>query len=563
MQGLIEYPGLLNVNRGTVSIGHGITPASFSLTITPQRSLPPETGAITLTYGRQKIVFPDCKIDQVSFSTDGAQLLTVSILDRRWKWAFGSISGHYNIRNPDGTVRGHLNLNDRRAVINSERTPRELAALCLEAMGERRFDVGDLPNDTRPMVEWEGENPASMLADLCEALGCRIVLRLDNTVVIRQLNTGGKLPNEGPIHRRDSTLDPAEMPDALHCFCGPNLYQSDLRLEAVGEEADGSIVPIGDLSYEPDGGWSLADVPEFNSIADQTLRNLAKRSVFRYFRPREPSLVVGYGQVEKRDQLLPLNDFLVDSVEVNGVREAKPAFVFGVWTAEGGDSGNQAATLQPVANDQDKTVLRDYQIDAERGLIITGDYIYKLVGEVPNITIGEPDLIFRTACTVRDPETMAYVRYERVRDNRGRRFGTGPRLIKHEDIRLTARADWKAADDGSYEPGPITTNIKEVNQEADHYLDEESKAYDTTSAETLVYSGLWPIELDGTIQRVSYNVGAPFASTTVERGRDPGTRQALPYKLARALEKMKSAQEVQKKLQPRQLRERAKRAGGK
>lgn len=563
MQGLIFYPGLLRVNRASVSIGHGITPSVFTVTLAPQAELPRETGPVGLTYGKYSRLFPDCKIDQVSFSTDGAKLLSVSILDRRWKWAFGTLSGYYNIRNADGTIRGFLDFADRRAVSNTERTPQELATLCLEAMGEKRFDVGDLPNDARPMVEWESENPAAALAELCDQLGCRIILRIDDTVAIRRLNVGGALPSLNFINRRDAALDPAEMPDELRAVCAPTYFQTDLRLEAVAEEPDGSLVPLNEASYMPVGGWSLADVPEFNAIADQTLRNLAKRSVFRFFRPRMTADVVGWGTAEKLDQLLPLNDVQVDAVEVNGIMEPKPAIVFGVWTAEGGESVNQATQLAPVADDQDETVLRDFSIDRERGLIITSDYIYKLAGEVPALTVAEPDLIFRSAVTVREPETMAYVRYERIRENRGRKFGTGPKLIKHDDIRLTYRADYLADGAGGYTAGPITTNVKEVNAEADYYLDQEAALFNPITAETIVYSGLYPIELDGVIHRVSYNIGAPFASTTIELGRDPGTRGALPYRVARALEKMKAAQDLQRKLGPRQLRERLRRSGGK
>jgi hypothetical protein len=562
LQGTATYPGLFKINRGTVSRGLGITPAVFSFSIAPQPELPKETGTLTLFYGRQKVELKDCKVDQVAFSTDGANILTVSILDFRWKWSFGSISGHYNIRNPDGTIRGFLNVNDRRAVVNSERTPQELATLLLEAMGVVSFDVGDLPNDARPTVEWEGENPAAMLADLCEQLGCFIVPGLDNSVSIRQQNTGGQLPNIGHVHRRDQSIDPAEMPDELRIWCGETYYQADVALEAVAEDVDSSLKLLNDVSYKPLGGWTITDVPEFNDVAPEA-KNLAKKSVFRYYRVKVPALIPGFGLVEKLDQLLPLTDVQVDSTTNNGIKDPKPAIVFGVWTAEGGDSVNQADELLPVQDDQDETVIRDFSLDRERGLVMMGDFVYKLIGEVPDITIGPAELVLRAAFTVRSPETMAYVRYEKALPNRGRRFGTGHRLIKKEDLRLTHRCDYIRGDDGVFRVGEITTNQKEVDEEADYYLTHEARAYETQLAETIVYSGIYPIELDGTIMRVSYNIGSPFASTTVERGRDPGGRQAVPYRLVRAMEKMKAAKDLQKKLEPRRLRDRAKRAGGK
>lgn len=565
MQGLAFYPGLDAIHAAAISYGLGTTPSSFSITVAPQRSLPKETGDLRLEWGSYFRVFRDCRVDQVSFSTDGATLLTVTILDRRWRWAFGSISGHYNIRNLDGTVRGHLVQGDRRAIANSERTPRELASLLLDAMGEKGYSVADLPNDARPTVEWEADNPAAMLANLCEELGCVVVLEINDRVAIRRLNTGGRLPNIQPEHSRSGVIDPQEMPDALHVVCGPTLYQVDLPIIALAEETDGSLVPLDDVSYKPVDGWSLGNIPEFLSIADHTARNLAKRSVFRYFGVRLPCEVPGYGIVEALSQLLPLNDHLVDSTKKpDGTTDPKPAFMFGVWTAENGESVNQAEELIPVTDDQDETVIKDFIIDAERGVLITTDYIYKLEGEVPNLTLAHPNLIFRTAATVRDPETMAYLRYERVRKNKGRRFGTGPKILKHDDIRYTVRCDYVPSNGPqAFVPGKLETNVKDVDREADYYLDAEATRYDASQSETIVYAGLYPIELDGINQRVTYNVGAPFASTTVERGRDPGNRNAIPYRLQRALEKMKAAQDLQKKLEPRQLRDRARRSGGK
>ena len=69
----------------------------------------------------------------------------VSLLDRRWKWAFGQVWGEFNIRD-DGEL----------LVSAFERTPQELAEYLLIAAGESLYDVSQLPNDTRPHVEWVG-----------------------------------------------------------------------------------------------------------------------------------------------------------------------------------------------------------------------------------------------------------------------------------------------------------------------------------------------------------------------------------------------------------------------
>jgi len=543
LQGTIQYPGLDNIQGATVTWGHGITPGAFTIRMAPQSAVPAATGAVTMRFGNQLVSLRDCKIDQITYSRDGATVLSVTILDRRWKWAFGAISGQYNLRNADATVKG-AGGRDERAAFNSERTPQQLAALCLEAMGERSFDVGQLPNNTRPEVDWDYVNPAAALAELCDALGCRVVLTLDDRVVLYRLGAGRGLPAGGPIHRREATIDPAEMPNELAILCGPSLYQVDLLLDAMAEEPDGSIVSLDDVSYKPADGWGSIDFPEFNAIQDQALREIAKRSVFRYYRPRMPAEIPGWRgkQADALAQLLPLGTVQVDSTtDPSGEQQPKPAYLFGVWSAEGGDSENQAELLEPVDDDQDETCVREFRIDQDRGLVITADYLYKLEGTMPNMTFAPAELVLRTAVTVRDVDTMAIDRYAKVLPNRGQRFGTKTRYVPHEEIRLTHRCDYLPRANGRFVSGRVDTNRRDVDAECDYYLAQEAAQYRTLTPETVTFAGLHAIELDGLIQRVTWNVGAPFASTTVDVGRDVGTPDAIPYRMMRGLEKMKAA----------------------
>jgi hypothetical protein len=74
---------------------------------------------------------------------------------------------------------------------------------------------------------------------------------------------------------------------------GPLTFVTAVRLDAVGEDIDGSIVPIDDLSYTPVGGWGKSTPPYFWNVVlpakwaaqgkkIEDVRALAQRCVSRH-----------------------------------------------------------------------------------------------------------------------------------------------------------------------------------------------------------------------------------------------------------------------------------------
>ena len=159
----------------------------------------------SLTFGEDGVGYlslRDCLLERPYLNDD--RTWDLPILDRRWKWRFGEISGSYNVRRPDKTYK-------------REKTPQELAALCLEAMGEQRdrWDVSRLPNFARPEILWKVDNPASMLDELVSQLGCTWTLDyFSDQVVIWPLGEGVDLP-EGPTIRRSEGRDVRAIPDSI------------------------------------------------------------------------------------------------------------------------------------------------------------------------------------------------------------------------------------------------------------------------------------------------------------------------------------------------------------
>jgi hypothetical protein len=149
--GSCSYSGL-NIRYASLTYSRGVTPSIATVLCPPTSNLrlPPST--LTFSFGNNSVAFQDAAILSAYVRRrymGKGWLHSVQIADRRWKWAFGSISGEYNKRKPDGTVDE-----------NTRKTPAELADLCLQAMGEGNFNTGQMPQGVFPYVKWSNENPA-------------------------------------------------------------------------------------------------------------------------------------------------------------------------------------------------------------------------------------------------------------------------------------------------------------------------------------------------------------------------------------------------------------------
>lgn len=569
LQGLAWFPGVRQVQSCEASFSHGVSPSVFRLNIAPQPNWPAAGGDLTLTFGRTRIRFRDCRVNSASIARNqGGMIVSLEIFDRRWKWqdSMGMIGGHYNVRGPNNKILkrtpGSLD-----AIDDTERTPQQLARLCLDAMGEKGYNVSALPNEYRPQVDWEVESPAGALQRLCEELGCRVVPGVTtNRVAICRTGVGAQLPN-GPIIERSGTIDPPERPDELIVVAAPNRYEVDFMLEAVGLDTDDQVKPIAELSYRPDlaaadGGWGKIDPKSFESVADDDHRKLAKESIFRWYRIKisktSPQTIPGYGKttktpsanIDNRDLILPIETERTAYVVEDGQEKNKPAVVFGVWYREDKDyDGMTATSLTPLPDDKDKTVVdQSFSIDVVQGIVKFGQPVYKNAGDFPDWTKAAADLVLRTACSVRDKKTRAWIRYERSRKKKGRRFGTKPKYLLREELALIHVPTYNDKYGPASKPHKkVFYNKTKTDKEADYLLDVAERQYQMKLPETVRYAGLIPINLDGAIQSVTYTVGGQGAFTTAHRNHDPPTVTNVSYKEKQRMERAKEAAEKTKR----------------
>ena len=574
-QGIVSFPGINHIIGGTYTLSHGISPGICTIQMTPQLNFPAAGGTLTFFYDGTTISFVDCKIDKHSLrKSDRGEVWEVSIFDRRWKWQFGEISGQYNLRYESGQIVTGDTGDDSQIVANTEKTPRQLAQLCLEAMGETLpFPViDDLPNDARPLIEWDSVNPAAALADLCDSLGCRVVLQLNGGVAIRKINVGSALPG-GVVIEDSLSIDPPELPSRITVVCGRTKYQVDFELEAIGLDVDNTVRPLSRLSYAPDplhvdgiGGFSKIDVDSFQGLANIQARELAVMSVFRWFRIRKPDAIPGYGPIADLYQILPLLADQVDTmVQHNAVGNPKsrtntPAWLFGVYMLSDEDIRNRQQNIQPLQNIWD-VYHRPWILERETGLVKSSDPIYRNgFDNAADFSFKpySPWLFLRTSVHIRNAETRGWSRYRRWDDLlEFNDAGTKDAIIKHDEIILgvvpqyTNNGYLQQVRTGSV--GFSEVNLAAVDAQADYYLDAAIAGFMRPLPQVRVFGGLLPQNPDGAITQVNWTVGANGATTRIVRGDDVGDKtpsyeeQRFFQRLAAQRDEAKKTEQVRRR----------------
>jgi hypothetical protein len=251
-QGTLTYAGGITpaqVLYFSASLQHGLTPNIISARII----IPPtgflKNGNLILSYGSTTITLPNCTVAKIERPDDEKLEWDITILDRRWRWKNGSISGLYNQRWKSGTEL-------RKETIQ---TPSQLAAICLRAMGETGYVLGAITafdGLSYPEISWNCVNPSQALQALCERYGCRAIYRWStNSVWIVQVGVGAQLDVSGdiPYEYNSLTWDPPEVPGTIVVQMGPTSVQSDTPLDPVGVDVDATIRSLPKLSYAPDG----------------------------------------------------------------------------------------------------------------------------------------------------------------------------------------------------------------------------------------------------------------------------------------------------------------------
>lgn len=513
MQGVASFSGLdvRKVLSCTFTFGQGISPSTCSMTIAPESSRIAYDGVLTFAYGPTRITFQDARIDRIDrfIGTDGHEVWQVSILDRRWKWKdrCGVLSGFYNVRRDESYILPH-----------TVKQPAELAKLCLDAAGERGYDVSALPKGVFPEVAWEYENPMEALARLCDSLGCRVSLSaVNNRVKVVKLGQGRGVSANGQTLEGDISFDPPEAPDAIVIVSARNRYQAELDLIPLGLDLDGKILPIDKLSYAPKVNgkvdWKYADVENFQNVPFASLkaRGLAQQSVFRWYGFKTPIQLPGVKEkITDVTRILPLESTQIETDQrEDKSREPRPPWVFGrFW--DGSESYDTRLTKfgPPEDDNWQGLYTKGFVIDAEAGIVKFSEPVFlaKTVATETGLLVYPPELKLRIACGLRDKDTRAWLRTE-FRRKAGGKPAKGEKFVKYEDV--VREIYYK-----STPPKGVRDNLKDCQKTANYYLAAEEAKYQTGLAGGLVQAGFVPVDLDGVVQQVTWTVTGEGRATT-------------------------------------------------
>lgn len=594
-QGYAAFPGLENITSAVYTLQHGVMPGTIQVEA-PEQSRPPQmVGDFEFFYGDVGFRLKDVLCDYAEMSRNAGEerMIYYRLLDRRWRWRFPVISGVYNKpkNNADGFADEKASaaglgsrVDELEYIEETKKTPRELATLCLKALGEeeKNFDVNDLPEDVFPQVNWDLNRADEALQSLCDTLGYRVVMKLDSKIKIELLGKGGKLPEQDAITINKS-IDPPEKPDKIKYYGAPKRLQIDFRLEAVGCDLDGTIKPINELSYKPDKGWeTFADFHGFASLKDEYFltANLARQSIWHMYRivfdkkkfPEEYR-----DRISRRDHVTLESTQVERLVDSGGVERNRRAEVFGKffmkhWAKPEFD-GNNVGRLEPL-----ERVSREFKTDYEWKAVITNPIIdkeglsWRLDEHLQMVVFNEPiykrvvvqdgtteqhpaELVLRTACTLIDKDTRAPIRYEKTIDLRQKAKNKSstkknkiPEIVethKNEDLVFEEVAKYA---EFTYQLKGTESNKEMIDADADYYIGKIVEGLDTPEPVTIEYAGLKKIEPDGAIQSVTYRVGETGCYTVGTQNTDR-TPFALSYAEMRHQQRVKFATETVAALQ--------------
>lgn len=603
-QALVRFPGINEIVDFQYTLEHGISPGIATITCTPQKGWPAKTGNLVLTYGSEPpIILRGFVPDSLSFQFDGSGFLwKLRLLDRRVKWRYGEISASYNKRLPHGPVDKIDPKTERAVVVMME--------VLLNAMGEKNFVIAkNYVPKLMPAIFWDYANPAQELNNLCDLCGMRVVLLSDNRVAILPKGRGGlsgglapSLPN-GPIIYDSGTFDPPGKPKGIVFVCGPTISQVDLLCEAVGDDIDGLVKPIDDLTYRPTNGWLTGNLVTFRHVPllpDNanvqenwfTLcspRELAKQSIYKKYRitingpSGKPVTPPGFKKpLTDVRQILPISQQLIEPTFDLKRGWYRPISNI-VWGAFCRGTTNNVETTEVEFKDGSKGTLPipliypridpdtgqvikafdstvifpdEYSIDPETGIITFSRRFLRFINNTDpeKLSVMPAVICIRTAVSVSN-DVIHIDKYTSDIDKDGGTSGFIPErhLFRREmaggisddyayvrdDDIFVRHVPKKYVRGSGMVSGTVESNIETVKKYVKERLDAEERKYQTKGPRHVRYAGWRNISTDGAIMQVSWSMSQSGAFMDASLN-DEIAVVTVPYAERRILEKAQS-----------------------
>lgn len=561
LEAVVSYTGVDEIFSFTYSIGHGVVPGVMSFQIAPQRlDKIAQFGTLKMEYDGKKWKMPNCLSDRASYQLNSSgEVVGFYASDFRWAWHYATVTGAFNVKDMEGNdivLSKTPKKNDADLIGYSKRSLRELCEICLEAMGveKSKRNVRRVPKNIYPSVTWDNDNAAQALHALLEPVGLRLCPTWKQGVVIAKAGAGAKLSDYDKLESFGAEIDPVQKPKKIVYISQPIRYNVDFPLEAVGEDIDGKILPVEQLSYwndtiditDPMKGFDEL-IPDEDKDYGYSVAALAEKCLFKWWRIQLPDINNNnnsappnkalkkfkseFGDIKYIEQFLPLMPVQaetgIDAIEKR--KYSKRPIVFGKFLDDGDIGELSVDNVKDIPWDKldeiqigreydlrDVVTFTGMSLDAERGIVMFNDIITSQVSQ--NVLTAErPILFLRCGCLIKNVKTGVPVKYSK--DRAVDKNSPADSIVI--DVQ-EAQPYYGATDENS-------NNIDEVDGIFDKYDKEVDAVFDVTEGESATYIGLIKINLDGAIREVNYSVSESGATTVVMRNTDRATARVASY----------------------------------
>jgi hypothetical protein len=575
IRGDVSYPGVEQTIDCQYTCGWSTSPGRVALTIAPQDvSRIQGTGDLVFNDGvNPPVPIADCQVVDLAAPQGNAGPLTLTLLDGRWRWDFGEISGKWNIpfdrSQTTPPLSTPLNPQGNQPVAPpdipaegqireyTKKTAPELATLLLKAMKVKQYDLKGLDPKATPAVNWVAVNPAAALQQLATDLGCVVAFNPSTLAVsVAKQGEGGPLPG-GQVVAEAPELRARPRPAKIRCYGAPDWVQFRISLLAAGVDFDGVVRPLDKLSYRPrDDDWTRIFPPRFAGLpTDEFLPGsrtyldaeaAAQHSIYRYYLPcpfDDPTALLG-----KKN---PVWDALQKLIEKKPDKQRPPPFAgitFAPRRRDEADKGSepvwQPPRLLPVKCQSTADDLGRYAIVPAacygrhtpphrcrdngdvRQLYGQTDFKTEVKSPFSIVDLGNDDqaVVFRDRIFAWKPDGRVYpaeIVIECACEIRYRSFQTyrTPFDLKLSNVpagtgaAVILREDVRLKRIAFYgDDGTFQKfgdNATLAQKRADYYLKGESRKYELTAAGDATYPGLLPIYPDGAVMQVTWSISPP------------------------------------------------------
>jgi hypothetical protein len=461
------------------SLTLGVSAGSGSIEFSDISVRLPHRGTLLISDSTNTISLANLYVDKPRVEGDAASgyKLSATVHDRRYAWQWGMIFGVYNQLDFTNTPK-------------KEKTLQELIQLCLWELGENigTIQLIDIPV-TYPSVQWEPENPATALDDLCDEAGLVIGINTavkNNPIVICPYDKDRQVPPQVMTNAMEG-VSSAIKPKEVYFVGGRDILQVKFgKLVPVGEDIDGGIKKIDDLSYAPDD-WGVSLGKLFTDLANPAQIELADKSVFKWY-------AIDFDKHDA-ETVLPLLTEIVDTIDDEGVTKRDKPYILGTKVVWDGVA---------FVNKPNQKISDGFSLDKNLGLVKFNEVVVKHQADGLESLKFEPAVLTLVAAHTRKASNGKLDFFTRSKAVPG-----GTEIpVYYEDSKVVQM----------YKPGTswgmTPVNYTDTTDHADNVLKSLVKYYVNRFPKMYTYPGIFNIGAWGSIRNVVWRADPDTGAST-------------------------------------------------